>query len=137
MGINWYKLLDYFHLGRTRLIETVGHLISFSFVRFYLLFLLILNLINWFLVYYVNKNVSQSLVVLHYNVDLGVDLIGNVRDIYIIPTLGLAFIVINLFLLFNIYRRGRFVIHLLLGFSLLINLFLIISTIFIYLINFR
>jgi hypothetical protein len=137
MVINWYKLLNHFHLGRAGLVEGVWYLVSFTFVRFYLLFLFSLNLINWFLAYYVNNNVSQNLVVLHYNVNLGVNLIGNVRDIYIIPTLGLAFIVINFLLLLNVYRRSRFLIHLLLGFSLLINLSLIASTVSIYLINFR
>lgn len=137
MGIDWYKLLNRFYLGRARVAEAVLYLISFAFVRFYLIFLFSLNVINWLLALYVNKNVSQNLVVLHYNVNLGVNLIGNVRDIYVIPTLGLTFIVINFFLLLNIYRRGRFLIHLLLGFSLLINLTLIASTISIYLINFR
>ena len=137
MGIDWYKLLNYLHLNRVRLTEAVLYLISFGFVRFYLFFLFVLNIANWFLAYYVNKNVSQNLVVLHYNVNLGVNLIGNVREIYIIPTLGLAFIVINFLLLLNLYRRGRFLIHLLLGFSLLINLFLIASTVSIYLVNFR
>ena len=137
MVIDWYKLLDNIHLGRARLVEAVTRLISFNFVRFYLLFLFGLNIINWLLAFYVNKNVSQNLVVLHYNVNLGVDLIGDVSSIYIIPALGLAFIMINFFLLLNLYRRSGFLIHLLLGFSLPINLFLIASTISIYLINFR
>ena len=137
MVINWYKLLNHFHLGRAGLAEGVLYLVSFTFVRFYLIGLFGLNIINWLLAYYVNKNVSQTLVVLHYNVNLGVNLIGNVRDIYIIPTIGLAFIVINFLLLLNIYRRSKFLIHLLLGFSILINLSLIASTISIYLVNFR
>ena len=137
MVIDRYKLVNYFHLSRARLAEVVLYLIGLSFVRLYILFLCALNVINWLLAYYVNKNVSQNLVVLHYNVNLGVDLIGNVSDIYIIPTLGWSFIVINFLLLLNVYRRGRFLIHLLLGFSLLINLCLIASTISIYLINFR
>lgn len=137
MRVDWYKLLNYLHLGRVKLAEAVLYLVSFGFVRLYLVLLFGLNIANWFLAYYVNENVSQNLVVLHYNVNLGVDLIGNVGDIYIIPTLGLSFIVINFFLLLNIYRHSRFLIHLLLGFSLLINLCLIASTISIYLINFR
>ena len=137
MVINWYKLLNHFQLGRVGLVDSVLYLVNFFFVRVYLLGLFSLNIINWLLAYYVNKNVSQTLVVLHYNVNLGVNLIGNVRDIYIIPTLGLAFIIINFFLILNIYRRSKFLIHLLLGFSLLINLSLIASTISIYLVNFR
>ena len=137
MMINWYKLSQYFNLGRVKLVEAISLFVSFGFIRAYLILLLALNIINWFLAYYVNKNVSQSLVVLHYNVNLGVNLIGDVTRIYIIPALGLAFIVINFILLVNIYRQARFFVHLLFGFSLLINLFLIASTIAIYLINFR
>lgn len=137
MSIKWYKLFNQLNLSYLRLVEAALYLVSFIFVRLYILLLLALNIINWLLAYYVNNNVSQDLVVLHYNVNLGVNLIGNVRDIYVIPTLGLSFIVINFLLLLNIYRQSRFLIHLLLGFSLLINLFLIASTISIYLINFR
>jgi len=119
------------------LAEAALYLIGLVFVRVYLSLLAALNILNWLLAYYVNKNVSQNLVVLHYNVNLGVNLIGQARDIYIIPTLGLSFIVINFLLLLNIYHKNKFVVHLLLGFSLLVNLFLIASTSAIYLINFR
>ena len=137
MTLDWHKLLNSLHLGREKLAEAALALVSLIFVRIYLFFLLALNAVNWFLAYYVNKHVSQNLVILHYNVNLGVNLIGEARDIYIIPTLGLAFIVINFLLLLNIYRKSKFFIHLLLGFSLVINIFLIASTISVYLINFR
>jgi len=137
MAILSHKILDYLYFSRDQLAQAVLYLVSFMYVRMYLLFLFTLNIINWLLVFYVNNNVSQNLIVLHYNVNLGVNLIGNARDIYIIPTLGLAFIVINFILLLNIFRKNKFLVHLLLGFSLLINLFLIASTIAIYLVNFR
>jgi len=132
-----HEILNYLYLSRGKLVEVVLYLVSFMFVRMYLLFLFALNIINWLLAFYVNNNVSQNLVVLHYNVNLGVNLIGEARDIYIIPTLGLAFIVINFLLLLNTFRKNKFLIHLLLGFSLLVNLFLIAGTISIYLVNFR
>jgi len=137
MIVDWYGLLSRFHLNRVKLIEAASRLVGFIAVRFYLASLLALNVINWLLAYYVNKNVSQSLVVLHYDVNMGVNLIGNVTAIYVIPALGLAFIAINFLLLLNIYGKSKFLIHLLLGSSLLISLFLIASTISIYLINFR
>jgi hypothetical protein len=137
MVIDWYKLLNNFHLNRSKLVEAALNLISYGFVRVYLVSLFGLNIVNWLLAYYVNRHVSQNLVVLHYNVNLGVNLIGDVRQIYVIPTLGLAFIVINFLLLFNLNQRGRFLIHLLLGFSVLINLSLVASSVSIYLINFR
>lgn len=132
-----HKILNYLYASREKMVQAVFYLVGFMFVRIYLIFLFGLNVINWLLVFYVNNNVSQNLVVLHYNVNLGVNLIGDVKDIYIIPTLGLAFIVINFLLLLNIFRKDKFLIHLLLGFSLLINLFLIAGTVAIYLVNFR
>jgi hypothetical protein len=137
MLINWYKLLSHWHFGRIGLTEAVLYLVSLLCVRIYLFFLLALNIANWFLAFYVNKNVSQNLVVLHYNVNLGVNLIGPAANIYIIPALGLSLTVINFVLLLNVYRQSKFLIHFLLGLSLLINLFLIASTISVYLINFR
>jgi len=137
MAIDGHKILNYLYLSREKLAQAVLYLVGFMFVRMYLLFLFALNIVNWLLALYVNNNVSQNLVVLHYNVNLGVNLIGNAKDIYIIPILGLVFIVINFILLLNIFRKNKFLIHLLLGFSLLINLFLIASTLAIYLVNFR
>lgn len=137
MAIDGHKILNSFYLSREKLVQAVFYLVSFSFVRIYLIFLFVLNILNWLLVFYVNNNVSQNLVVLHYNVNLGVNLIGEAKEIYIIPFLGLAFIIINFILLLNIFRKNKFLIHLILGFSLLINLFLIAGTLAIYLVNFR
>ncbi|MDD4900708.1 MAG: hypothetical protein PHS62_01180 [Patescibacteria group bacterium] len=137
MLIYWYKLVNVLHFWRARLVENVLFLVNITAVRLYLAALLASNIANWFLAYYVNKNVSQTLVVLHYNVNLGVNLIGNVFSIYAMPALGLAFILINFFLLANVYAKKVFLIHLLLGAALLANIFLIASTVSIYLINFR
>jgi hypothetical protein len=137
MAIDGHKILNYLYLSWDKLAQVVLYLVSFMFVRIYLLFLFALNILNWLLAFYVNNNVSQNLVVLHYNVNLGVNLIGEAKEIYIIPFLGLAFIVINFILLLNIFRKNKFLIHLILGFSLLINLFLIAGTLAIYLVNFR
>jgi hypothetical protein len=137
MAIDGHKILNYLYLSWDKLAQVVLYLVSFMFVRIYLLFLFALNILNWLLAFYVNNNVSQNLVVLHYNVNLGVNLIGEAKEIYIIPFLGLAFIVINFILLLNIFRKNKFLIHLILVFSLLINLFLIAGTLAIYLVNFR
>ncbi|MDP2708678.1 MAG: hypothetical protein Q8O93_01325 [bacterium] len=137
MAIDGQKLVNFLYLVREQAAGLVLYLIRFVFVRIYLILLLILNSANWLLAYYINRNVSQELVILHYNVNLGVNLIGPVRDVYTIPALGLAFIIINFLLLLNVYLKDKFAIHLLLGFSLLINLFLFAGTMSVYLINFR
>jgi len=125
------------YLGREKLYQSVFGLLGFWPVKVYLSLLFTFNIINWLLAYFVNQSVSQNLVVLHYNVNLGVNLIGNVSEIYVIPTLGLAFIIINFLLLLNLHPRSNFLVHLLLGFSLLVNLFLIAAIFSVYLINFR
>lgn len=137
MKLSGNKIFSYLYLSRERLAWAVFRLLAFMPVRIYLIFLFILNIANWLLVLYINNNVSQNLVVLHYNVNLGVNLIGSARDIYIIPTLGLSFITINFILLLNIFRNNKFLAHLLLGFSILANLFLISGTVAVYAVNFR
>jgi len=137
MAILSPKVLNYFYFGREQLARAVFSLLSLWPVKIYLALLFILNLITWLLAFFLNKSVSQNLVVLHYNVNLGVDLIGNISSVFIIPTLGLLFVIINFLLLLNLQQKSKFLIHLLLGFSALINLFLIAAIFTVYIINFR
>ena len=137
MVIDGHKIINYLYFGRARLAEAVLRLLSLRSVKIYLIFLFALNIANWLLAFFVNKSVSQKLVVLHYNVNLGVNLIGDVSSVYIMPTLGLVFIIVNFLLLLNLYSKNNFLNHLLLGASLLINLFLIAGVFAVYLINFR
>lgn len=137
MFLDLNKLFNGLYSAFSKFSEAVFFLFNQTAARWYVFFIVLMNLANWFLAYYVNHNVSQSLVILHYNVNLGVNLIGNVVNIYMIPAIGLTFIIVNLLLLLNLWGRSRFFIHFLLGFSLLVEFFLIASTISIYLINFR
>lgn len=130
------KFLSYLHIGRRRVFEHFVDLFSFFYIRMHLILNIGLNLLNWLFVYIVNVKLSQDLVVLHYNVDFGVNLIGDSRQIYVIPGLGLVIIVINLFLLSMIGRENRFFGNLLLGSALLVNLILLLATASVYLINF-
>ncbi len=137
MTISWPKLLNNFYLNRHKAKETIINLLSLSLVKIYLLTILAINAIDWLIVYFINKNLSQSLVILHYNVNLGVNLIGEAVKIYTIPLLGLIFALLNFVLLLYIYRQGKFVIHLLMSSAILANLFLLAATGAIYLINSR
>ncbi|NCO79979.1 hypothetical protein GW884_01695 [Candidatus Falkowbacteria bacterium] len=135
--LDWSKIANYFYVSRKSLKEISRYLLGLLYVRIYLLIALTLNLLNWLLVYYFNASLSQNLVILHYNVNLGVNLIGEAGKIYTIPLLGLIFMIFNFILLLNIYQEGKFVIHLLLATTAVVNLILIISTASLYLINFR
>jgi len=132
------KFHENYYLLRQKSFDGFAYLSSFFFVRLYFIILLGLNFFIWMAVYLININVSQDLVVLHYNVDFGVDLIGGVKRLFIIPTLGLIVILTNGTLLFSFCRRKdfRFLANILLGASLTVNLFLLIALGSIYLINF-
>ncbi len=137
MSISWLKLLNNYYLSREKISESIVNLLSFVYIRIYLSIILIINAIDWLSVYFINKNLSQKLVILHYNVNLGVNLIGDASKIYIVPLLGLIFILINFILLINIHQQGKIIIHLLMSSAILANVFLLIATATIYLINFR
>ncbi len=133
------KFYENFYLTRQKIFKVISYIFSFFYIRIYLIIVLGLNLAIWLAVYFININVSQDLVILHYNVNFGVDLIGNVKRIFIIPVLGLLIILINTILLFSLtkHRNFKFFAHLLLVTCFIVNLFLLLGLAFIYLINFR
>lgn len=133
------KLFKKFHLKHETFGELISDLLKFFPAKAYLTMLLILNFINWVFAYSINKKVSQDLIYLHYNVNFGVNLIGDVKKIYTIPLLGLIIILINFILLCLIYKykKDKFIIHLLLSAAFVSNLFLLAGTASVYLINFK
>jgi hypothetical protein len=124
--------------------EKFKGLLGFFYIRIYLAIIVGLNLLVWLSAYIINKNISDDLAILHYNVDFGANLIGNARQIYIIPLLGLIIILFNFFLFFAIYQRGireignqdKFLANILFAAAGTANLFLFFSLVSIYLINF-
>jgi len=135
--MGWSKILNNIHIKRHTFSRMVLDIFSFLYIRIYLIILLSINLLIWLIAFNINKNVSQDLVFLHYNVTFGINLIGSVKRVYIIPLLGLVIIIINFILLLFIHRQAKFIVHLLLFTAMLANLFLIAAIISIYLINFR
>lgn len=82
-------------------------------------FIGLLNIIFSF--YFVSK--LNSLVILHYNVYLGVDLMGENTQIYWIPIVGFSFIFINLFLaIYFFLKKERMLSHILSLSTLIIEL---------------
>lgn len=114
-------------------------LFGFFYFRIYLIILAGLNVLLCLAAHFIYINVSQELVILHYNVDFGVNLIGNVKNVFIIPTLGFAIIIANLIVAFISFRQkdSKFINHLLLGSAIMVQILLLASLAAIYLINFR
>lgn len=106
--------------------------------RFYLPLSLLSQALAWWQAGFIYRNLSGDLLVLHYNVDFGVDLVGDPYRVFLYPLFGLVAIILSLTLSAAFYRHRDFKIlnHLLLGgaavFSFLLNLVLWA----VYLINF-
>lgn len=111
------------------------------FNKIFFSFVLLLNISLWLFSYFIYNNLTQDRLILHYNTDIGIDLIGDRHDVFIIPIISLFLIVVNkLFLLF-IFRKKfsdfKFVFYFNSLFLLITQIFLFLAVLVIYLINFR
>lgn len=132
------KIYDQLHINIFKLKGLLKDLFSFLFVRVYLIIIVAINLFLGYLSYYMYQKISQNIAILHYNVDFGVDLIGNKINFFSIPLLSLIFILVNLIILLSLVKKKdfKFLSYFLLSFLLLFHIFLVLSIIPIYLINF-
>ena len=96
---------------------------------------LLLNLLLWaFLIYRVRPQLEPLL--LHYNIFLGIDLIGPWWKMYFIPGLGSGILVFNFILGWMLFLKEKILSYFLFIAFALLQVFLIVSTIFIILINY-
>lgn len=97
------------------------------------------QLVSWFQAWLIHNSLTGNLLVLHYNVDFGIDLVGAPTSIYYYPLLSLGIFILNLFILALLSRNKNFKIlaHFLLSAATLFNLFLSVDLLAVYLINFR
>lgn len=105
---------------------------------FYLGMIVFWQLIAWFQAWFIKKNLSGDVLVLHYNVDFGIDLVDAPSRIYLYPLLGLLVFLLNIILLAVFHKNSNFKVltHFLLGSAALFAVFLIVALTSIYLINF-
>lgn len=107
--------------------------------RYYGTAFLVLQIFSWFQAILIKRNFSGEVLILHYNVDFGIDLVGDPVRIFLYPLLGLLIGLLNLALASLIYRHLEFkyLTHLLLGATVVFNCLLASALLAIYLINFR
>lgn len=107
--------------------------------RFYFGAAIIFQVSAWLQAFYIYRHLSGELLVLHYNVNFGIDLVGAPGRIFLYPVYGLAVIVLNSVMVAALYRRHYFKLfaHLLLSAALLFSALACLALMFIYLINFR
>lgn len=96
----------------------------------------IANLASWLTIKIFLKPVDFP-IILHYNVYFGVDMVGDWRQTYWLPIIGLALFLVNLFLALHFYRqKERIASYLLLIGALMIQLSLVVASVSIIIINY-
>jgi hypothetical protein len=134
-----FNLLEFIFESEEVLIGQLKSFFIWLHVKIYLGVLIILNAILWYFVGYINDHVSQGLIFLHYNVDFGVNLIGEASQLYVVPLIGMIIISFNSLISFLLIKKENFNLfsHLLFVVAILCHFFLLASMTAIYLINFR
>lgn len=132
------KIYDQLHIDLFKLKGLLKDAYSFLFVKIYLIILALSNLFLWYFSYLMYQRTTQDIAILHYNVDFGINLIGDKANFFVIPLLSLIFIILNQVLLLLLVKKNdfKFWAYFLLSFLSLFHAFLIMSIISIYSINF-
>lgn len=107
-----------------------------SIVHWVLIAAIFLNLINWVLILVYIRPVDFP-IILHYNVYLGVDLIGGWWQAYLLPFIGVIILLGNTLLAFRLFvRQERIASYILLLASIMIQFSLIVASASIIAINY-
>ena len=127
-----------FYAFRQKAWSALGAVWRFRPVRFYLIVALVLQFIAWWEAIYVFRHLSGSRLVLHYNVDFGVDLVSDPARIFLYPVFGLGIVLLNFVLaaVFNHRPNHKLLTKLLFAAADLFGILLILALFSIYLINF-
>jgi hypothetical protein len=101
----------------------------------------VLNLFLWIFSYFMFSNITQDRLILHHNVDMGIDLIGGKGEIFSLPMFGLVIIFLNMTLLLVLLKRKfadyKFVSRYSSAFMVFSQLLLVLAVFSIYSINFK
>ena len=97
-------------------------------------FALILNIALWIFLVVTLKATSES-IPLHYNVYFGEDYYGSTTEAYRLPLMGLMILIFNFILGLLFYAREKTLSYFLISFLPIVQAFLLIAIITIYLIN--
>ena len=112
---NFAKLSNFLMFFRQNIKNYFFDPIFYLYIKIYLFVLLFINMISWLTAGYLNTQMDGGLLALHYNVDFGINLVGEAKKIYIIPLLGLIIIIVNTFLFIFVsrYKDRIFISHIL------------------------
>ena len=91
--------------------------------------------IGLFLFFYFFIKQSNVPIVLHYNIDRGVDYFGEVKDIFTLPIIGFLILFFNAVLAVRLWLKSKALSYFLTVVILISQIFLVLSGIALYLIN--
>jgi len=95
---------------------------------------LVLN-IGLFLFFYFFIKQNNIPIVLHYNVNWGVDYLGEVKSVFTLPIVGTIIFLLNGVLALKLWGENRTLSYFLTATTFLVQFFLVVSGIALYLIN--
>jgi hypothetical protein len=133
------KIYHHLDLIKDKIAYNLSEVFGLLFIKIYLAVLLLQNISLWVFVWLFSRQVGSSLAIIHFNVDFGIDLVGDARKLLTIPLLGLFVSLFNFLLLFVFLKDKNFklIAHLLLAAAFLVNVFLSLALGPIYWMNFR
>jgi hypothetical protein len=133
-----FKFYDNFLVFADKLRSLSSNLFSLFFIKAYLSLSLLLNLTLWYFASFMYRNIGQDIAILHYNVDMGISLIGHKNNFFFIPFFSLFFILSNIIILLFLLKKEdfKFLAYFLLSFLVLFNIFSFLALLSIYLVNF-
>jgi len=133
------KLYEHFYSLRLKIANTFSDFFGFRPNLVYLSAIALIQVGSWWLAYYIFKHLTGNLLVLHYNVDFGIDWVGDLNLIFYFPLLGFLFLIVSVILLFifGVGRHFRLQSHYLMAGVVLANLGMLSALVLVYIINFR
>lgn len=133
------KFYERFYSWRVKYNASFEEFFAYIPNRIYLGLTLFLQAFSWLFSYYIFKNLTGALLVLHYNVDFGINWIGDPYKIFYFPAVSFLIFLSSLVmvLVFGPSKNFRFQSDLLMLSALLSNLGMISALLLVYLINFK
>ena len=133
------KLYERFYSWLGDLASSFGEFFAYLPNRLNLGISVLLQAISWYLSYFIYKNLTGTLLVLHYNVDFGINWIGDSYKIFYFPLISLSILLISLLtlLIFGPSKHFRFQSNVIMISVIMSNLGILAALLLIYAINFK
>jgi hypothetical protein len=133
------KFFERLYSGRIKIAKMTGEFFSFRPNYFYLGATVLIQAASWWLASFIYRTLTSDLMILHYNVDFGIDWVGDPNMVFYFPLIGLGLWLVSVILLFVFGPGHHFRIdsHYLMGGALLANAGMFTALVLVYMINFK